>query len=87
MICYLQCLFGAVDITPGSAQVGRGLVHLHLRSGPDLNQKFDVIVVPNASFVPYGLRRDDATVRLSASESGMRSSEFSHFSMLCFDMI
>ena len=34
----------------GSARAGRELVHLHLRTEPDLNQKFHVIVVPNASF-------------------------------------
>ena len=31
------------------AQVGHTLLHLHLPSGPDFNQKFDVIIDPNAS--------------------------------------
>ena len=31
------------------AQAGCGLVHFHMQSGPDLNQKFDIIVIPNMS--------------------------------------
>lgn len=30
---------------------GSGLVHLHLLSGQDLNQKFDVIITPNMSSI------------------------------------
>ena len=34
---------------PGSARAGPALLNLHLRSGPDLNHQFDVIITPNAS--------------------------------------
>ena len=40
----------------GSARAGRGLVHLHPLSGPDLNQKFDAIITANASSVCYTSR-------------------------------
>ena len=33
----------------GSAWAGGGLVHLHLLSGPDLSQKFHVIIAEHAS--------------------------------------
>lgn len=36
-----------------STQAERRLVHLHLQSGVDLNQKFDVIVSSNVSCVRY----------------------------------
>ena len=37
----------------GSSHTGRRLVHAHLGCGPDLNQKFNVKVVPNASSECY----------------------------------
>ena len=39
-----------------SAWAGHRLVPLHLQSGPDLNQKFQVIIAPNMSSVCYTSR-------------------------------
>lgn len=36
-----------------SAQVGLGLLRLHLQFGPDLDQEFDIIVAPKALSVCY----------------------------------
>ena len=35
--------------TRSLTQAGRGSLHLHLRCGPDTNQKFVIVISPNVS--------------------------------------
>ena len=52
---------------------GCWLVHLHLQSGPDLNQKFYVLVTLNASSVCYTSRSKLLCSRQQMTYNGMRA--------------